>query len=98
VLAAYVDVHKAHKVAFKELPVEFRPAVFLLHVKWRDVLRAKGFSVRLQNAIEVVNDLRGFEKQRLMDAAAYVPAATVAVEADTVLEDAEADTVVAEVD
>jgi hypothetical protein len=29
--------------------------------------------VRLQNAIDVVNQLRGFEKKRLMEAAAYVP-------------------------
>ena len=73
VLAAYTDVHKAHTVAFKDLPDSVRPAVFLLHMKWRDELRPKGFSVRLQNAIDVVNQLRGFEKKRLMEAATYVP-------------------------
>ena len=73
VLAAYVDVHKAHAVKFKELPEALRPAVFMLHVKWRDELRAKNFAVRLQNAIQVVNAMRDFEKARLMKLEAYVP-------------------------
>lgn len=71
VLAAYTDVHKAHAVTFKELPEALRPAVFLLHSLWRDKLREKGFAVRLQNAITVVNGMRGFEKKRLMDSAPY---------------------------
>lgn len=75
VFSAYVDVHKAHAVIFKDLPAELRPAVFLLHTKWRDELRPKGFSVRLQNVIEVVNKLRPFEKKRLMDMAPYVAVA-----------------------
>ena len=75
VFSAYVDVHKAHAVAFKDLPVEARPAVFLLHTKWREQLRPKGFSVRLQNVIEVVNKLRPFEKKRLMDMEPYVAVA-----------------------
>lgn len=73
VLLAYTDVHKAHAVAFKDLPEALRPAVYLLHVMWRDELRAKGFKVRLQNVIQVVNALRGFEKKRLLEAAPYVP-------------------------
>jgi hypothetical protein len=75
VFSAYVDVHKAHVVAFKELPAAIRPAVFLLHSKWREELRPKGFSVRLQNVIEVVNKLRPFEKERLMDMEPYVAVA-----------------------
>ncbi len=71
VLSAYVDVHKAHAVKFKELPEALRPAVFMLHVKWRDELRPKGFSVRLQNAIQVVNSMRSFEKRRLLEATEY---------------------------
>jgi len=73
VLAAYVDVHKAHAVKFMDLPEAIRPAVFVLHTLWRTELRPKNFSVRLQNAISVVNQLRPFEKKRLMEAAAYVP-------------------------
>jgi hypothetical protein len=75
VFSAYVDVHKAHAVTFKELPEAIRPAVFLLHTKWREQLRLKGFSVRLQNVIEVVNNLRPFEKKRLMEMEPYVAVA-----------------------
>jgi hypothetical protein len=75
VFSAYVDVHKAHVVTFKELPAALRPAVFLLHAKWREQLRPKGFSVRLQNVIEVVNKLRPFEKKRLMEMEPYVAVA-----------------------
>jgi hypothetical protein len=85
VLAAYVDVHKAHAVKFKELPEALRPAVFMLHVLWRDELRTKGFTVRLQNAIQVVNSMRGFERVRLINAEPYVAVAnkpTEPVEAD----------------
>jgi hypothetical protein len=94
VLAAYTDVHKAHTVAFKDLPEALRPAVYLLHLHWRDELRAKGFSVRLQNVIGVVNKLRGFEKKRLMDSAAYVP---VTVKPSVVIADAVADAPLEEV-
>jgi hypothetical protein len=75
VLKAYVDVHKAHLVKFKELPVAFQPAIYLLHILWRDELRPKGFTVRLQNAIEVVNRMRDFERVRLMNAEPYVAVA-----------------------
>jgi len=81
VLAAYADVHKAHAVKFKELPEALRPAVFNLHLKWLNELRPKNFSVRLQNAIEVVNSMRDFEKRRLMELAAYVPVAPKPAEA-----------------
>jgi hypothetical protein len=90
VFSAYVDVHKAHAVTFKDLPAELRPAVFLLHTKWRDELRPKGFSVRLQNVIEVVNKLRPFEKKRLMDMAPYVAVAKRETEATTEATDAPA--------
>ena len=71
VFSAYIDVHKAHAVAFKDLPDALKPAVFMLHVHWRDQLRTKGFKVRLQNVNQVMNSMRNFEKQRLMEAAPY---------------------------
>ena len=85
VLAAYTDVHKAHAVEFKNLPDALKPAVYLLHLNWRDDLRPKGFSVRLQNVIGVVNKMRGFEKQRLMGAAPYVAVSPNTVVADEVV-------------
>lgn len=82
VLTAYVDVHKAHAVKFKDLPEALRPAVFMLHAQWRDELRTKGFTVRLQNAIQVVNRMRGFERVRLMNAEPYVAVAKPLEKAD----------------
>ena len=73
ILLAYGDVHKGHSITFKDLPEAYKPGVFTLHVKWLEELRPKGFKVRLQNAIEVVNGLRDFEKRRLMEAEEYVP-------------------------
>lgn len=75
ILAAYVDVHKARAVAFKDLPEAYKPAVFMLHAKWRDTLRLHGFKVRMQNAIEVFNGMRSFEQKRLLAAEPYVPVA-----------------------
>lgn len=71
VLAAYSDVHKAHAVAFKDLPPAYKPAVFQLHLKWRNELRERGFKVRIQNVIDVVNHLRDFEQRRLLEAEPY---------------------------
>jgi hypothetical protein len=78
VLAAYNDCHKAHAVAFKDLPEAVKPAVYMLHVKWLQELRPKGFVVRVQNVIEVVNGLRAFEQRRLVEGDVYVPAAPAA--------------------
>lgn len=71
ILAAYNDVHKAHAVAFKDLPEAYKPAVYLLHLKWRDELRSRGFKIRQQNAIEIMNRLKPFEQMRLLKAGVY---------------------------
>ena len=85
VLKAYSAVHKAHAVAFKDLPAAYQPAVYHLHVEWRNTLRAKGFTVRIQNAIQAVNRLRPFEQRRLMDAEPYAPVVAAAPAALPVL-------------
>jgi hypothetical protein len=72
VLAAYVDVHKAHTVTFKGLPEAYRPAVFLLHKLWLQELREKGHVVRGFEAVRVVAELRDFEQKRLLAAEPYV--------------------------
>jgi hypothetical protein len=71
-MKAYSDVHKLHRVEFKALPAAYRPAVYALHLDWLHNLRIKGYKVRLQNAIGVVNRLRAFEKIRLLEAEPYV--------------------------
>ena len=77
VLAAYEQVHKAHALKFADLPGAYKPAVHLLHVKFLEELRAKGFKVILRNAVDVVNHLKDFEQKRLLDAEAFVaPAAS----------------------
>ena len=78
VLTAYCDVHKAHAVKFKELPEAYRTAVYHLHLEWLNTLRLKGYKVRIQNAIAVVNRLRDFEQARLLEAEPYVAVGPVA--------------------
>lgn len=76
VLAAYTDVHKAHAVAFKDLPESYQPPVFLAHRLWLDQLRAKGHYVRLKEVIQIVTGLRDFEQKRLVLAEPYQKVAT----------------------
>lgn len=76
-LVAYADVHKTHSRTFKELAEPYRTVVYHLHLEWLNVLRLKGYKVRIQNVIGVVNKLRSFEQQRLIDAEPYVPAVPV---------------------
>lgn len=80
-LTAYADVHKTHSRTFKELAEPYRTVVYHLHLEWLNVLRLKGYKVRIQNVIGVVNKLRSFEQQRLIDAEPYVPAVTAAAPA-----------------
>lgn len=80
VITAYSDVHKAHTVKFKELPDAYKTPVYHLHLEWLNVLRLKGYKVRLQNAITAVNTLRPFEQERLLNAEPYVTVAAGGVE------------------
>lgn len=75
VLAAYEQVHKAHATKFADLPAAYKPAVHLLHVKFLEELRGKGYKVILRNAVDVVNHLKDFEQKRLLAAEAYIAAA-----------------------
>lgn len=70
-LFAYSDVHKAHSVAFKDLPAAYKPVVYLAHLKWRNELRERGYKLRLQNIAEIVNSLKVFEQKRLLEAGPY---------------------------
>jgi hypothetical protein len=79
VLAAYGDCHKAHAVAFKDLPTAVKPAVYTVHVKWLQEMRPKGHAVRLHTVVEAVNALRPFEQRRLVEAGVYVAQAPARV-------------------
>ena len=77
--AAYDAVHKLHTMKFAELPAAYKPVVHLLHVEYLEKLRPNKETVRLKNAIEAVNSLKGFEQRRLMDAANFIaPISTAA--------------------
>lgn len=76
-LTAYEQVHKAHASKFADLPDAYKPVVHLLHVKFLEELRPKGYKVILRNAVDVVNHLKDFEQKRLMAAAPFVTAAPV---------------------
>jgi hypothetical protein len=71
-LTAYSDVHKKHALQFKDLPEAYRTVVYHLHLEWLNSLRLKGYKVRIQNVIQVVNKLRFFEQERLIHAEPYV--------------------------
>ena len=86
VLKAYTAVHKARSLTFKELAVEYKPAVFLLHKLWLDELRPKGFVVRAFEAARTVAGLRDFEQKRLMAAAPFVEPVVTEVAAEVAAE------------
>jgi hypothetical protein len=82
ILAAYRDVHLAHVIKFGELTDVYKPAVYRLHVLYLNELRPKNYTVRLQNAIDVMAGLKDFEQKRLMEAAPYVALAPARVKED----------------
>jgi hypothetical protein len=89
VLQIYTAVHKARSMSFKDVPPAYKPAVFLLHKRWLDELRPKGFVVRAFEAALTVAGLRDFEQKRLIEAEPFVvpvvaeAVADVATEIDT---------------
>jgi hypothetical protein len=78
-LVAYVAVHKAHRIKFNELPVEYKPVVHLLHVEYLNTLRAQKQTVQLSHAIRIVNSLKTFEQRRLISAEPFAMPLEVAV-------------------
>jgi hypothetical protein len=85
VLQIYTAVHKARSMSFKDVPPAYKPAVFLLHKRWLEELRPKGFVVRAFEAALTVAGLRDFEQKRLIEAEPFVVpvVAEVVAEVDT---------------
>ena len=68
VLKAYEDVNKTRAKTFADLNPAYKPAVFLLHSYYLTMLRPeKKGSIRLNDAIRVVNGLKAFEQRRLLE-------------------------------
>lgn len=69
VLKAYEDVNKTRVKTFADLNPVYKPAVFLLHNYYLTMLRPeKKGSIRLNDAIHVVNEMKAFEQRRLLEA------------------------------
>jgi hypothetical protein len=74
VFNAYCAVHKAHTVAFRDLPAAYKTPVHHMHVQYLNELRPAGKKVLLGGAIAVVNGLKSFEQRRLIEAEEWVAA------------------------
>jgi hypothetical protein len=69
VLKAYEDVNKTRVKTFADLSPAYKPGVFMLHNYYLTHLRPenKG-SIRLNDAIRIVNAMKPFEQRRLLEA------------------------------
>lgn len=67
ILKAYESVNKTRTTTFAELDESCKPGVFMLHSHYLNVLRPeKKGSIRLNDAITVVNSMKVFEQRRLI--------------------------------
>jgi hypothetical protein len=75
----YVEVHKAHTKKLTDFPKNISPCIFRLHAHYLEHLKPEGESVRLKDAIELINNMSLLDQRRLMTpprpAPAEVPAA-----------------------
>ncbi len=70
---SYCEVHKAHSKKLADLPKSIQPCVFRLHAHYLSDLKPKNESIKMKDAVEVVNKMPIFEQRRLFTPA-VVPA------------------------
>lgn len=63
---SYCEVHKAHAKKLADLPKSIQPCVFRLHSYYLGELKPKNESIKMKNAVEVVNTMPIFEQRRLL--------------------------------
>jgi hypothetical protein len=63
---AYCEVHKAHAKKLADLPKSIQPCVFRLHSYYLSDLKPKSESIKMKDAVEVVNKMPIFEQRRLL--------------------------------
>lgn len=63
---AYCEVHKAHAKKLGDLPKSVQPCVFRLHSHYLNDLKPKKDSIKMKDAVEVVNTMPLFEQRRLL--------------------------------
>jgi hypothetical protein len=62
---AYCEVHKAHSKKLGDLPKSVQPCVFRLHAHYLSDLKPKNDSIKMKDAVDVVNKMPVFEQRRL---------------------------------
>lgn len=65
VFDAYCVVHKSHEKKLADIPKPIQPFVFRLHSHFLEHLKPQNESVRMSNAIELVNNSALYEQKRL---------------------------------
>jgi hypothetical protein len=73
VFDSYCEVHKAHEKKLADVPKAIQPCVFRLHSLYLSDLKPKSESVKMKDAVEVVNKMPIFEQRRLLSFAPAVP-------------------------
>jgi hypothetical protein len=66
VFDAYCEVHKAHEKKLADLPKAIQPCVFRLHSLYLSDLKPQNESVKMKDAVAVVNKMPIFEQRRLL--------------------------------
>lgn len=66
VFTAYCSVHKAHSSKLVDHPKHISPCVFRLHAYYLEHLKPKNETVRMKDAIEVINGMTLLEQRQLM--------------------------------
>lgn len=71
-LTAYEAVNKLHSMTFASIPDAYKPGVYTLHSYYLTQLRPeKKGTIKLSNAIDIVNGMKPFEQRRLIEAVAW---------------------------
>ena len=66
VFDSYCEVHKAHSKKLADLSKAIQPCVFRLHALYLSDLKPKNESVKMKDAVELVNKMASFEQKRLL--------------------------------
>lgn len=66
VFDSYCEVHKAHSKKLADLSKAIQPCVFRLHALYLSDLKPKNDSVKMKDAVELVNKMASFEQKRLL--------------------------------
>ncbi len=81
----YIEVHKAHTKKLTDYPKNISPCIFRLHAHYLEHLKPEGESIRLKDAIELINNMSLLDQRRLMTPPrAVAPAAAAPEEGEVV--------------